>query len=452
MKTNSLSLSVSSLRAACALGLAALFPVVLTPPSFAAGPVKAPDTSAPAEARTPIGLDTTPGDTDSLYRITQPGSYFLTGNLTGVSGKCGIEIAASRVTIDLNGFTMQGVAGSLDGIHVSDLFQQLTVRNGAISGWSNGVYAAYEDGHFVDLTFSNNAAAGLWAGTGIITDCIASGNGMFGVRALTGSVLTRVVARSNHDGIWTVGDGLRLVDCTARENIAYGIVLAGDSNTIVGCSATDNGIDGFQAGGYTSFERCTAKNNVANGFVVASGGTLGHCTAFFNNLSGFKLSPGTVLTESTANSNTQDGVETSSHARVENCTATSNGRFGFLLGLGSQIRGCVARQNAVIGINAESNCHIESNLAVNNGLQAPANSFSGGIQVLGSGCRVDGNTCTLNKIGFLAGAGDVIFVRNCARGNTGGNYLFAAGAEYAAIITNPGAGFVSTNPWANFAF
>ena len=49
-----------------------------TPP---AGPVAS--TPGP-EPRTAVNAASTPGDADSLYRITQPGSYYLTENLAGV--------------------------------------------------------------------------------------------------------------------------------------------------------------------------------------------------------------------------------------------------------------------------------------------------------------------------------------------------------------------------------
>src|SRR5690606_18106937 len=83
----------------------------LNPP---AGPV-APThkTLTEVEPRTPINAANTPGDADSVYRIFQPGSYYLTGNIVGQAGKRGIEIASSNVTLDLNGFALQGVPGSL---------------------------------------------------------------------------------------------------------------------------------------------------------------------------------------------------------------------------------------------------------------------------------------------------------------------------------------------------
>src|ERR1051325_5982475 len=70
----------------------------LAPPGAPAPTMKS---LAQIEPRTPIS---------SLpFSITQPGSYYLSGNLTGTTG---ITIAASGVTLDLNGFELVGGAGS----------------------------------------------------------------------------------------------------------------------------------------------------------------------------------------------------------------------------------------------------------------------------------------------------------------------------------------------------
>src|SRR5438552_15661460 len=73
----------------------------LTPP---AGPI-APTmkTLTEVEPRTAVNSANTPGDADSLYKITQPGAYYLAGNVQGVAAKNGIKIAASGATLALNG-------------------------------------------------------------------------------------------------------------------------------------------------------------------------------------------------------------------------------------------------------------------------------------------------------------------------------------------------------------
>src|SRR5262249_38758199 len=60
------------------------------------------------EPRTPIS---------SLpYTIISPGSYYVTTNLTGMSGAHGITVNASDVTLDLGGFSLIGGPGSQIGI------------------------------------------------------------------------------------------------------------------------------------------------------------------------------------------------------------------------------------------------------------------------------------------------------------------------------------------------
>ncbi len=82
----------------------------LDPP---AGPVTPTyKTLTEVEPRVAINAANTPGNSTCIFRITQPGSYYVTGNITGVSGKNGLEIGASNVTVDLNGYAVTGVPGS----------------------------------------------------------------------------------------------------------------------------------------------------------------------------------------------------------------------------------------------------------------------------------------------------------------------------------------------------
>src|SRR5690242_20378891 len=104
------TLAGAALAAAGLVWAAALVAGPLNPP---AGPVASTyKTLNEIEPRTPIGPATTPGDADSVYTITQPGSYFLTGDVAGQAGKHGIEIEASHVSIEFNGFRLLGVPGS----------------------------------------------------------------------------------------------------------------------------------------------------------------------------------------------------------------------------------------------------------------------------------------------------------------------------------------------------
>src|SRR5262249_50177124 len=125
--------------------------------AFGQGPLTPPGAPAPTmktldqvEPRIPVNATNTPGDATSVFKITQPGSYYLTGNLAGVSGKHGIYITSGNVTLDLMGFDLVGVGGSLDGIHVDNTAVSVnyTVRNGSVRNWGgNGVNVNVQGKH-----------------------------------------------------------------------------------------------------------------------------------------------------------------------------------------------------------------------------------------------------------------------------------------------------------------
>src|SRR5688572_7177275 len=77
----------------------------LTPPGPPAPSMK---TLAQIEPRTAISA--------LPFTINQSGSYYLTTNLTGVSGQSGITVAAHNVTVDLGGFELAGVPNSASEI------------------------------------------------------------------------------------------------------------------------------------------------------------------------------------------------------------------------------------------------------------------------------------------------------------------------------------------------
>jgi hypothetical protein len=77
----------------------------LTPPG-PPGPTMI--TLSQIEPRTIVNAANAPGDTSDLYIISQPGSYYLTTNLIGAVSKYGIKILTNNVTLDLEGFALEG--------------------------------------------------------------------------------------------------------------------------------------------------------------------------------------------------------------------------------------------------------------------------------------------------------------------------------------------------------
>lgn len=141
----------------------------LTPPGAPAPTMKTLDQ---VEPRTPISV--------LPCVITNSGSYYVASNLTGAAGTNGITVVANDVTIDLRGFTLAGVPGSLAGVKVVGARTNLTVENGIIRNWGNdgvGVEGSLRGGRFSRLTVSTNSGAGLEAGIACLitpTTCSAS--------------------------------------------------------------------------------------------------------------------------------------------------------------------------------------------------------------------------------------------------------------------------------------
>jgi hypothetical protein len=193
----------------------------LAPP---AGPVAS--TSKPlseVEPRTAVNAANTPGDNNVRYRITQPGSYYLTGNLQATAqGLNGIEIAADNVTLDLCGFTVQGAAGTGDGIFANGPYNGICVYNGHVKGWgASGVtlYGGCRACRISKITASNNGGAGIYADIA----CIVSG----------------CVASTNAIGI-QVQNSCTLSDCSCDSNSTDGI-RAATRNLIARNNCSDNG-------------------------------------------------------------------------------------------------------------------------------------------------------------------------------------------------------------------
>jgi len=96
----------------------------LTPPGPPAPTMK---TLQQVEPRVPIS--------SAPFTISQPGSYYLTTNLT-VSGGDAITIATNGVTLDLNGFTISSTANPASGVGVviNGGLRNIVIANGIIAG------------------------------------------------------------------------------------------------------------------------------------------------------------------------------------------------------------------------------------------------------------------------------------------------------------------------------
>lgn len=175
------------------------------------------------------------GSASALHVINVPGSYYLSGNITGVVAKNGIEITVAGVTLDLNGFALIGVVGSFDGINSSGTRESVVITNGHVRSWGrDGVDVSIQVGRIERVTAANNGGWGIACTNGTTTQivsCEVFNNG--DLVAFTGGIFG--------------GSFCLIRDCVARLNTGDGI-LAGTASTVRGCATFDNTGDGIEVG------------------------------------------------------------------------------------------------------------------------------------------------------------------------------------------------------------
>ena len=258
----------------------------LTPPGAPAPTMKS---LAQIEPRTDVS--TLPGGAGFLHHITTSGSYYLTTNLTGVAALSGINIATNNVTLDLNGFTLQGVAGSVNGISVQGATTNITICNGAVSGWgSYGVSALNASSRnlvFEQLNVSASGQSGLFVYYSQVNRCNISTSGGYGIYAYYSEVRDCTVRSNSASGIYADHslvrgghvDGNRdngfyvitstVSDCLVQNNSRSGIYVDGP-----GCVITENNCRGNNTGNYASNAGIyirDSRNRVDGNHVIASG-------------------------------------------------------------------------------------------------------------------------------------------------------------------------------------
>ncbi|MCG3122781.1 MAG: hypothetical protein GIKADHBN_01184 [Phycisphaerales bacterium] len=385
---------LASVSVACALVVAvgSLIAGPLDPP---AGPAASTyKTLTDVEPRILVSQANTPGDNDAtpaIFKITKPGSYYLGGDVTGVAGRIGIEIDAPDVTLDLNGFTCKGVEGSLTGIRVNQ--SRAVIRNGRVGFWGQGGIkfvggqAYSSEVRNVRAMFNTGIGIELTSYSSAI-DCVAEYNTATGIRLY--AIGTAINCTAMHNGT-TVDDA--------------GFAVDNSQNQLINCRSSSNTGSGYSANSWNSFEGCMAASNGASGFEV------GNCQ----------------LTRCTTNNNTGYGFNAlSGGVKIDSCQAANNGLSGFTLGTG---------------------CIVTDSLA-----SGHASASQAGFYVAGNGSRITGSHAYNNARGFFAGSNlNAFLAMNSASANTTAQFVINAGNDNGAVITNPGTGFSSTNPFANVA-
>ncbi len=149
--------------AALALALAGLLPEsspgqgLLAP---AGSPTPTMRTLDQVEPRVLVNAANTPGNAANTFVISQSGSYLLGADVIGASGRNGIMITTDDVTIDLNGFSVNGTAGALIGITTNTAHRGVRIHGGRVSDWpAAGIVITGAGTTVSDVTVINSGAA-----------------------------------------------------------------------------------------------------------------------------------------------------------------------------------------------------------------------------------------------------------------------------------------------------
>jgi parallel beta-helix repeat protein len=357
--------------AVCLLGAAGLFWFAqagdLEPPGPPAPTMKTLDE---VEPRTPIRASDLP------LTITQPGSYYFAESISTAGG--GITIDSDDVTIDLMGYTLSGGTGR--GIEVVVEHNNIEVRNGVVTGWS-------EDG------------IGLWSTIGVrVVNVRSDGNGHIGIGCGANCTVDGCVVQNNGQGGVTTGGGGRVVSTTAYSNgsAAYNCGIKTESRSLVKDSvATHNNDVGIMVGNYS------------------------------------------LVVDSVASENDSFGIYLSGWSSASSSIANYNGGSGFHLDGFASVSNSMASRNDLHGIRVFNDANVTGNKCSQNGRDGDG----AGVYAEFYGNRIDGNDLRSNDQGIKAIDAGNLIIRNSATGNTA-NYDIVAGNDVgpigsAATATSP---------------
>jgi hypothetical protein len=254
--------------------------------------------------------------------IVESGSYRLTGNLlaVGIAGATlSIEILAPArdVTLDLNGFTLDG-GGSCSA----------SVPTGAtcfISGGPNGIGSTTN----AQVSIRNGSLRGLRGGISILS-------------AASVTIEDVQVTEGSNSGI-SVTSGIPTVVRHATVSITTGRGIdVGSAGTVIDSIADHNSNSGIRAAEIT---RSRASANTSSGIDASfAGARVSESRAFGNGLNGISTGVGAIVTASSVHQNPV-GIQLASGGSVVSSTIRDNAGFGISAAADATYGGCTLTGN-----------------------------------------------------------------------------------------------------------
>lgn len=414
----------------------------LTPPGAPAPTMKTLDQlDAKLEKRTPIS---------SLpITITNAGSYYLITNVIGASATTGITISTNNVSIDLNGFTLQGVPTATTAVYIPNPCTNITLCNGAISGWgNNGVFAPTCYNMVCErLTIQGIANFGIQClGSGRVEKCLvqtANATSFASVYVANTTVSDCTISAITSGGL-NVDSNCVVTGCfvTAPNGNA---IIAKDSS-VSHCMGSGGGYGIY--GHNCNISDCTAESVSSSG-INASASTISRCMA--RSIGSFGIYATMCAISDCMVVNGSAGIHIS-YGTASGCTVQACTGRGIQAG-NSTVSGCVVSGCTNSGIYAlYSPCQILNNTCFGN--NGSGNTNEAGIYVYASTNRIENNQVSGSGYAGISltntSSGNLV-IRNTVTGNGSRNYVTNTVSAFGPIITSSGT-ITNLNPWANFSY
>lgn len=392
----------------------------LNPPAGAVSPTM--KTLDEVEPRTPV--ESLPGAAFAMHVISEPGSYYLTGNIKS-SGMIPIFIAADDVSLDLMGFTIDCDNVAQHAIAIDAGFVHTTIVNGHVRNTTSIAINGEESDRTIvrNMRVTNAGSDAIFVDDeSTITDCWIV-NADAGVYADGNCQVERVHVQNTAGTGIRVGRASTVSDCSVRNASAGVGIVAGDVCQITNCIVEFIGGQGILGGDQNTVIGCNVRSADGDGIDMGNRAIVRDCSVYLT---------------------TANGVSVGEHSLIENCISEDNDFHGFFMSNYTTIRGCTARNNGRFGIWANSVCRVLNNTCYDN---SNAGIF-GGIKLPASLSVADGNQVWDSVIGIDVDFASNTIVRNVCYSNANANYDIAAGNRAGALSGNP----ATAGPWDNISY
>jgi len=381
------------------------------------------------EPRTPLTPEFVSGNSTAVFQITAPGHYYLTGDVLVPASQNGIVIDANNVVVNLNGYTIRGLAGSSDGITTAGAQSFITIRNGFINAVLVGIR----------LQGSSSQV--------LIEDITITGAGDDGIQGSADIVVRRCDIVSQRDGIDVAGR------CTIEDSLinAADDAIQGGNQVIVRNNDIRGATDGTGDGVEVGFESLVEGNVV----VVVNGGR------------GIRAPSSTVRNNSVKGQGATTGIDSSgiTSGNIVSCFSTGIDQIGGLI-TGNQVSGTTARGISAGDARVEGNTvtiNVGTGIRALNHVTITGNTIvgdddggTGGIVAAGVRAVIKNNTLAQLGDGVSSSANRLSLIAGNVATNVGnafdfvdptGNVLGPVETLNALSTT-----ITTTSPFANFDY